>query len=61
MTAKPVPQEPELVACEICMEEIPTSLGTSMEADDYVHHFCGIDCYQQWQKKISDDSDQSQA
>lgn len=51
MTEKPVPQEPEQVACEVCMKEIPSSLAETMEADDYVHHFCGIDCYQKWQEK----------
>ena len=26
-------------------------LVETFEVDDYVHHFCGLDCYSKWQKK----------
>jgi len=48
MTDKVVPEIPEQVACEICMKEIPSSAAHTMEAEDYVYHFCGIDCYDKW-------------
>ncbi len=57
MTNKPVPKEPELIACEICLKEIPASASQSAEAHDYVHHFCGIDCYQQWQQQQAQDQE----
>lgn len=41
------------VACEICLKEIPRSVAQSHEGTDYVYHFCGAECYQQWQAKPS--------
>ena len=41
----------ELIACEICMKEIPKSAATVPEATDYVAHFCGLDCYKEWKKQ----------
>ena len=37
-----------LIACEVCLKEIPESHAKTAEADDYVAHFCGLDCYQKW-------------
>lgn len=37
-----------LVACQVCLTEIPTSVAVNQEADEYTLHFCGIDCYNQW-------------
>lgn len=48
------PSEPEIVSCDICMKEIPKSGEHVAEAEDYVVHFCGIDCYQQWREKNTD-------
>lgn len=48
MTNKPTPREPEHVACEVCLKEIPESVALSSEADEYTQHFCGLECYQQW-------------
>jgi hypothetical protein len=42
------PNEEIPVACAICMKEIPLSEAQSEEADDYVRHFCGLDCYAKW-------------
>lgn len=50
------PQEPPQVSCEICLKEIPASEATSAEAEDYVLHFCGIDCFKQWQDRQGGDS-----
>ena len=36
------------IACRVCSEDIPTSEAMSVEATDYVVHFCGLDCYQRW-------------
>ncbi|MEW6313568.1 MAG: DUF3330 domain-containing protein [Pseudomonadota bacterium] len=38
-----------MVACEVCLTEIPGSAARSVEASDYVHHFCGLDCLERWQ------------
>jgi len=46
---KTVPEsEAQLLACEVCMSEIPASVAHSLEGPDYVHHFCGLECYARW-------------
>jgi hypothetical protein len=44
------PAEPEHVACEICLKEVPSSEAQVSEAADYVAHFCGLECYEKWQR-----------
>ncbi|MGD8594896.1 MAG: DUF3330 domain-containing protein [Gammaproteobacteria bacterium] len=51
MNNKPVPIEPDYVACEVCLEEIPLSVAISHEADQYTQHFCGLHCYSLWREK----------
>lgn len=43
--------EPERVACEICLKEVPESEAAMSEARDYVMYFCGLDCYEKWQQR----------
>ncbi len=43
-----------IIQCEICMIEIPVSEVMSSEALDYVMHFCGLECYDQWSKQELD-------
>ena len=38
----------EVVACEICLREVPTSEAKSVEAADYFLYFCGAECYAKW-------------
>ncbi len=44
-----------LVACEVCMKEIPASEAKSDEATDYVIYFCGLDCYAHWSSQDPED------
>lgn len=41
------------IACEICLREIPHSVGRSGEGLDYVYYFCGDVCYSQWTQGLS--------
>jgi hypothetical protein len=41
----------QVVACETCLAEIPADLAQSLEAPDYVHYFCGLECLAKWQEK----------
>lgn len=50
MDKKRISQNDELVACEICRKEVPASEAKTPEAVDYVVHFCGLECYEQWKK-----------
>lgn len=51
MTNKPTPKEPRNVSCKVCLAEIPESVATSSEGDEYTQHFCGIECYDKWREK----------
>ena len=48
-TDKPV--KPDLIACEVCLKEVPVSEASSAEATEYFVHFCGLECFQKWQQK----------
>jgi hypothetical protein len=52
---KPVANEN--VACEVCLKEIPQSEAGIVEAEDYVLHFCGLECYRQWRESTRPTSD----
>ena len=46
------PAEPEeLLSCDVCLKEIPAEHAQSVESDEYVHHFCGLECYEKWRHK----------
>lgn len=36
------------VACDICRKEVPLTAAFTPEGAEYVEHFCGIECYQQF-------------
>jgi hypothetical protein len=38
-------------SCEVCLKEIPADSVNVTDAQDYVHHFCGLDCLGVWQKQ----------
>jgi hypothetical protein len=39
-----------IVACKVCLKEIPRSVASSQEGLDYVLFFCGDNCFVEWQK-----------
>ena len=51
MDTKPIPEEPEKIDCATCMKEIPDSAAVTEEGEDYVMHFCGLECYAAWKEK----------
>ena len=42
----------EVVQCEMCMKEVPASVAQSFEGNDYVHHFCGLECLGLWRGNL---------
>lgn len=54
MNDTPQKQEDDLIACEICLKEIPVSEAKSEEASGYVAHFCGLECYAIWKAQQKD-------
>lgn len=51
MSEKSGKEEKPALACDVCLKDIEHGEAETYEVDDYVHHFCGLDCYSQWQKK----------
>ena len=44
-------EETEKVSCELCLKEIPRSEAKNVEVNDYLLHFCGLDCYDKWKEE----------
>ena len=59
MTKDDKPIDVELVACEVCLKEVPKSEATIPEAMDYVAHFCGLHCYEKWKSQHIKPDDQT--
>jgi Domain of unknown function (DUF3330) len=55
------PSQPvcEVIACEICLKEIPRDLAHVQEGVGYVQYFCGIDCYAKWQAEENEPQSES--
>ncbi|MFZ5594553.1 MAG: DUF3330 domain-containing protein [Pseudomonadota bacterium] len=51
MQPKPSAEQEGMLSCEVCLKEIPASAAKSCEAEDYVHYFCGAECFEKWLKK----------
>jgi len=52
MSAPATPPTVDLVACEICLKEIPKSVCLCAEGNDYVAYFCGLECYEEWSAEL---------
>lgn len=55
MTEEKKKEEEAAISCAICLKEIGHEEGETFEVDDYVHHFCGLECYSEWQSKKAED------
>ncbi|MFP5409387.1 MAG: DUF3330 domain-containing protein [Gammaproteobacteria bacterium] len=42
-----------VVSCAVCLKEIPADAARLTDAQDYVHHFCGLDCLEAWRKQAA--------
>ena len=60
MSEKMTPQEPEHIACEICLKEVPIDEARSSEGADYVVHFCGLECFEKWTQMKSPEKEGSE-
>ncbi|OGT22128.1 MAG: hypothetical protein A2V90_05655 [Gammaproteobacteria bacterium RBG_16_57_12] len=50
MSDKIKPVEPEHIACDVCLKEIPEDAAKTFEGDEYLLHFCGLECLTKWKK-----------
>jgi len=39
------------LTCAVCLTEVPPDAVNVTDAQDYVHHFCGLGCFEKWQKQ----------
>lgn len=46
------PGQDEIVSCEVCFKEIPISEVIHDEVGDYVHHYCGLECFAKWRAQL---------
>lgn len=44
-------KDTEQIKCELCLKQVPLSEAHLEEAEDYVIHFCGLDCYDKWREQ----------
>ncbi len=40
-----------LTRCEVCLKEVPADVIDVADAQDYVHHFCGLECLDIWRRQ----------
>lgn len=40
------------ITCRVCLEEVPLNLVDTPEGSDYIGHFCGIECYAEFNEKL---------
>lgn len=41
----------EKIACHICKKEIPKAAAVHAEGQEYVLHFCDVECLDYWKKE----------
>ena len=41
------------LSCAVCLKEVPSDAIKLTDAQDYVLHFCGLDCLEEWQKQAA--------
>lgn len=52
MTTHPRPDNADVkVPCDVCHKEIPLSEAMRFETEDYVAHFCGLECFSTWKDR----------
>ena len=51
MVEKKKKEEEAAISCEICLHDIDPEEAETYEVEDYVHHFCGLGCYSEWEKR----------
>lgn len=40
-------------SCAVCLKEIPVDVLKVTDVQDYIHHFCGLECLELWQKQAA--------
>ncbi|MGO9444536.1 MAG: DUF3330 domain-containing protein [Thiobacillaceae bacterium] len=40
-----------VLTCDMCLVELPNDAAMREEGEDYIAHFCGLDCLDQWRRQ----------
>lgn len=40
-----------VLTCDFCLKDLPAKDSIREEGEDYVAHFCGLECFEAWQKR----------
>ncbi|KAB2313595.1 DUF3330 domain-containing protein [Betaproteobacteria bacterium SCN2] len=40
-----------VLTCDFCLKDLPERDSVREEGEDYVAHFCGLACFEAWQKR----------
>jgi hypothetical protein len=52
-------KEEKKIACQVCKKMIPKAAALHAEGEEYVLHFCNIECLDYWKNHKDEDSDKS--
>jgi len=44
-------EKEEKIACHVCKKMIPKATAMHAEGEEYVLHFCNLDCMDYWKKE----------
>ncbi len=44
-------KDDEKIACHICKKEIPKAAAVHSEGQEYVLHFCNVECMDYWKEE----------
>ncbi len=50
-------KEEKKIACHVCKKLIPKAAALHAEGEEYVLHFCHIDCLDYWKKHRREDAE----
>ena len=50
-------EDEQKIACHVCKKLIPKAAALHAEGQDYVVHFCNLECLDYWKKQKSGEKD----
>jgi len=50
----------EKIACHVCKTMIPKATAVHAEGEEYVLHFCNLDCMDYWKKEKKDEKEKTE-
>lgn len=53
-------KEEEKIACHVCKKIIPKAAAMHAEGEEYVLHFCDIDCLDFWKKQEKEEAEKKE-